>query len=195
MMIDIDDLKFDDKGLIPAILVDDDNSYCYMMNRDPTSNNQVACFSDVTEKIITIDFSDFNNIDLERSDCDFITFFDGQGALHRRATIPKVQSSSLNLDCRNFSWDGLNSFWYVGFDKNKQYHVRPDWIQNWKDSEIPSVCRAQTITIPDGIEDGRLDSVDLLVQNNGTTTSNWGSPLYVQIWKTVPVTVEKTWWN
>lgn len=50
MMIDIDDLKFDDKGLIPAILVDDDTGDVLMMaymNRESLNisiERKLACF-------------------------------------------------------------------------------------------------------------------------------------------------------
>ena len=87
---------------------------------------------------------------------------------------------------------GVNSAWYVGFDKSKNYYVRPDWIADWRDEEIPSVCRAQTFVAK---KSGWLDSIDLNLDYTGTMTSNCGSPLYVQIWKTVAKKVQQTRWN
>ncbi|WP_407422041.1 hypothetical protein [Methanobrevibacter sp.] len=173
------------------ILVDDQNSYGYTVNP-----NKTVTFSELLSDNVTIDFSDFSMIDVERSDCDFKIFKDGNNVQHKCATIPMVKTGTSITTCRNLNpGDSINSFWYCGFDKNKEYHIRPDWIKDWKDSEIPSVCRAQTITIPNGVTNGILYSVDLRIENNGTNNSNWGSPLYVQIWKTKPVTVEKTYWD
>ena len=85
-----------------------------------------------------------------------------------------------------------NSAWYVGFNKKKTYYVRPDWLKNWKDKEIPSVARGQTFKAQSS---GKLASIDLRLDYNGTLTSDCGSPLYVQIWKTKKKKVVKTVWN
>ena len=160
------------------ILVDDQNSYGYTVNP-----NKTVSFSELLSDNVTIDFNDFSKIDLDRSDCAFTTYTDRNGVIHKSATIPMKQISTLDTSCRDYdpSLEVINSFWYCGFDKNKPYTVRPDWIKDWKDSEIPSVCRAQTITIPPGISNGVFESVDLRIENNGVTNSNWGSPLYVQL--------------
>lgn len=177
------------------ILVDDANSYGYKYGGDEYDNN-VVMFSDNSSYEFPIDFSDFSMIDVERSDCDFVRYIDGQGVERQCATVPMEQTSSLNLDCRNFTEnDKLNSFWYVGFDKNKPYQVRPDWLNNWRDIDIPAVCRAQTFTIPEGISDGYLESVDLRIQSTGNAGTDWGSPLYVQLRKTKRVKTEKTFWS
>ena len=179
------------------ILVDDNNSYGYTVN----PNNTVT-FSDLVNYTFTVDFSDMSLIDKEKSDCAFVNFTDGLGVRHKCATVPMVKHATSIHNCRTLNpGDDINSFWYVGFDKSKPYHIRPDWIKNWKDSEIPSIVRAQTFTIPakDGnnndIENATLYSVDLRLENNGTNNSNWGSPLYVQLWKTKRVKVEKTTWS
>lgn len=173
------------------ILVDDTNSYGYILNP-----NNVVTFSDVVNTSFIVDFSDFSQIDMERSDCAFITYTDGNDVEHQCATVPMEQTSTVNLDCANMDEKTqINSYWYCGFDKTKPYQIRPDWIKDWKDNEIPSVARAQTFTIPEGIENGHLESVDVPIQNNGTIISNWGSPLYVQIRKVKYKKREKKKWD
>lgn len=173
------------------ILVDELNSYGYKLNPDNT-----VTFSNVKKHEFLIDFSDFSRIDLDRSDCAFVNYVDEMGEQHQCATVPMEQTSTVNLECANMNAStGINSFWYCGFDKNKAYQVRPDWLKDWRDAEIPAVARAQTIKIPGGISKGVLESVDLKIENNGTLSSNWGSPLIVQVWKTKKVKVEKTYWS
>lgn len=87
---------------------------------------------------------------------------------------------------------GGNSAWYIGFNKSKNYYVRPDWIKNWKDGEIPSVCRGQTFKAN---ATGYLKAIDLKLDYNGTHSSDCGSPLYVQIWKTKKEKRKKQIWN
>lgn len=86
----------------------------------------------------------------------------------------------------------VNSFWYVGWDKSKNYYVRPDWLKSWKDSEIKAVVRAQTFKAE---KTGSLESIDLKVAWNGSKVSNCGSPLYVQLWKTYNKFSLKTTWD
>lgn len=176
------------------ITVDEINSYGYLINP-----NNIVTFSNKTGDTFTIDFSEFSHIDQNKSDCDFTVYKDSNDVEHQCATIPKEQTSNINYQCRNMT-SGIhsNSFWYVGFDKNKPYQIRPDWLKTprgYMDKEIPSVCRAQTITIPSGIEDGILESVDLRIENNGSYHTNWGSPLYVLLCKTHLVKSEKKQWD
>lgn len=37
-----------------------------------------------------------------------------------------------------------NEHWYIGFDKNRHYETRPNWLENQLNNEIPSIGRAQT---------------------------------------------------
>lgn len=170
------------------VLLDPNQSYGYMI----TNGNEVI-FSNSTEEEINIDFQDMSLIDVNKSDCAFETFVDNYGT-HIRAVVPMETVEETDYSVRNHQGGGLNSYWYVGFDKNKNYQARPDWINDNFDHEIPSICRAQTITIPKGTI-GKLVSVDLQIQNNGTSVSNWASPLYVQIFKTELKRVEKTYWD
>ena len=107
--------------------------------------------------------------------------------VNEQTAIYDYETTTLNNDN-----DYVNSAWYVGFDKSKNYYIRPDWINDWRDSEIPSVCRGQTFKASSS---GKLESIDLKLDYNGTLESDCGSPLYVQIWNTEQKQVEKTIWN
>lgn len=178
------------------ILVDDNQSWGYQLN----SNNEVT-FSSVTTKNIVVDFNDMELVDVGNSDCSFETYVDQGGAVNHRAVVPMETTSTVDYNCRNFSQGTqINSFWYVGFDKSKAYQLRPDWLKNWRDIEIPAVCRAQTFTIPkdsnnNNIVNGYLESIDLQLATNGREDTDWASPIYVQIWKVKNKKVEKTDWN
>lgn len=179
------------------ILVDDNNSYGHQVNPDGT-----VTFSEKVSGIISIDFTDMSYVDKNKSDVVFKNYVDGNGVTHRSATIPKQRIGKEITNCRSLE-EGTyaNTAWYVGFDKSKPYHIRPDWIKDPFDSEIPSVCRAQTFMIPEKDQDGvnivnaELSGVDLRIKNNGTTNSNWGSPLFVQLWQTKKVRVRRTQWD
>ena len=101
--------------------------------------------------------------------------------------LPKGEGSKIKAVNRHFGTgtqkSGNNTAWYIGFDKSKPYYVRPDWLNNWRDREIPSVVRAQTFKVPKG-KGGKLLQVGLGLKWRGTKYSNYGSPLYVQIWNT-----------
>ena len=105
--------------------------------------------------------------------------------------VIKGQDAIVNLSTSTME-GGVNSAWYVGFNKSLNYYVRPDWLADWRDSEIPSVCRGQTFR---ATVTGQLESIDLKLDYTGTLNSNCGSPLYVQIWNTVEQSVPKTQWN
>lgn len=183
------------------ILVDDNQSYGYNISgkkKDENNTKDIASneiiFDFEQTKQVKIDFTDFNLIDENKSDCRFVSLIDNGAEVHE-AVIPSVESSALNTSVKNFTEGAkINSYWYVGYDKAKSYQVRPDWIWNEFDSEIPSIARAQTFKVPAGTQ-GLLESVSLYIQNNGVTNSNWGSPLYVQIWNTEEKTVQKTKWD
>ena len=176
------------------VLVDAESSYGYQINDD------IVIFSRSTSEEYNIDFTDVSLIDMYASTVAFETYQSGD-EYHKRITVPLTDIDTEILTCRNFERGaGINSFWYVGFNKNKNYEIRPDWIRDHFDHEIPAVCRAQTITIPkdennNNIVDGKLESVDLQIENTGVDCSDWGSPLYVQIFNTEQRRVEKTYWD
>ena len=185
------------------LVVDAENSWGCQVNR--LNNENTITFNETTSDEITIDFSDLSLIDTLRSDCSFetvptTTIVDGNVILDsytQGAVVPLGTNSTLDLSCKNFDENsqGVNAFWYVGYDKSKNYQIRPDWINNLYDGEIPSVVRAQTFTIPEGISNGKLESVDLRFESNGGGGSNWGSPLIVGVYPVEYKSVEKTKWN
>lgn len=183
------------------LIIDPNLSWgCQVINNESSS----IMFNQDTHKQLVIDFDDLSLIDTNRSDCTFettpTTAIDSNNnivisSFTQAAAVPLVTNYTEDLSCRNYSGEGqINSFWYVGYDKSKTYQIRPDWINNYLDGEIPAVIRAQTITIPPGITDGKLESVDLKIDSFGTG-SNWGSPLYVEIYNTTMREVERTIWN
>ena len=187
------------------VLIDESSSYGYQVNSSNTDDGlveNVVSFDSRISKQIKIDLSDLSMIDLNKSDCAFETMETG-GVVTNKIVIPMESTNTLNSTCKNFDkGDGINSYWYVGFDKNKPYQIRPDWIADNFDSEIPSVCRAQTIVIPEGISTNEntgvrsvLESVSLFIQNNGTVASDWASPLFVQVFPVVMKNVQKTVWD
>ena len=177
------------------VLVDDNNSWGYQVNSTNNNESTYVSFSTSTdEDLPLINFDDFSMIDEEKSNCGFESYLD-DGAIKRKAVVPKVETSTLDTSCRNSTGGNVNAYWYVGFDKNRNYQVRPDWLKHWLDGEIPCVCRAQTITIPSGISNGHWESVDLKIGNHGTGGSNWGSPLYVRICPVEARTIGVTAWN
>lgn len=161
------------------------------------SNEGDVIFDNDTEHIVFTDFSDeyMMYVDQEKSNDEgvvFESFVDMNGNIKRRAILQKDTVGTPNFSTRLVNSNGkVNSYWYVGFDKNKNYQVRPDWLKDWKDLEIPAVCRAQTVKIKPGCN-GYIESVALAVETTGTKSSNWGSPLYVQIWDVVEKQVTRT---
>ena len=193
------------------ILVDDAQSWGYQIN----SNNQVT-FSSKTKKVVFVDFTKPDLIDEDKTTAEIEEYVADEqeiddSEIDEDGQIPDSKDTSekpikrrcclhtnVEIDETKAKWDystktsdggGANSAWYVGWNKSKPYYVRPDWIKNWKDREIPAVCRAQTFTSK---ATGKLESVDLKLEYNGTNYSNCGSPLYVQIWKTKRRFVPKT---
>ena len=185
------------------LIIDEEASWGCQVN--VLNNESTITFNQANTDEITIDFSDLSLIDNLRSDCSFetvpTTSVDENDhiiidSFTQSAVVPMVSSSTVDLTCKNYtSGDDINSYWYVGFDKSKTYQIRPDWIKNLYDGEIPSIVRAQTFTIPSGISNGKLESVDLVLESNGGVGSNWGSPLIVEIYPVVMQKVEKTQWN
>ena len=171
------------------IPVDPKVSYGYM----ETTEHEIIFDTD-TNKSRTIDFSDDTYIDRDQSTAVIDHYVD-DGTIVNQAVLPNVPGE---IDKSVKNWvephSQINTHWYVGYDKNATYQIRPNWIKDPKLSEIPSVCRAQTFTIPEG-KDGKLEAVSLHLANNGTVWGSWGSPLIIQIWKTVKKTVQKMTWD
>lgn len=73
-----------------------------------------------------------------------------------------------------------NEFWYVGYNRNRHYETRPNWLKNQLNGEIPGVTRAQTFKAR---SNGVLEEIVLNLRG-GTNT---GTPLVVEIRKTEKV--------
>lgn len=173
------------------IAVDKLQSYGYKIS----SNNEVV-FDSSTTKEIEIDFSDLSYIDDAKKTCVIESIVEN-GETIQQAKIPKKVNSSIDKTTRNYSpWaikdanDNIiggdmiaNEHWYVGFDRNRQYEMRPNWLSNQLNNEIPSIGRAQTFKAK---ATGLLESVVLNIKaNEGADKFNTASPLIVQIRKTV----------
>ena len=175
------------------IAVDSENSYGYKIS----SNNDVV-FDTSTDKEIVVDFSDLSLIDIAKTTCAIESIVDNTTKqIINQAKVHRVTTSSINKTTRNYSpWavkdnNGniiggdmtANEHWYVGFDKNRHYETRPNWLENQLNNEIPSIGRAQTFKAK---VTGLLESVVLNIKaNEGSDRHNTASPLIVQIRKVV----------
>ena len=173
------------------IPVDTSQSYGYKIS----SNNDVV-FDSSTSKEIEIDFSDLSYIDDAKKTCVIESIL-VDGEIINQAKIPRKTTSSIDKSTRNYSpWavkddqgniiggDMIaNEHWYVGFDKNRQYEMRPNWLEDQTNTEIPAIGRAQTFKAK---ATGLLESVVLNIKASaGQDRYNTASPLVVQIRKTV----------
>ncbi len=174
------------------ILLDSTQSWGCVVSTD----NEVI-FNNSTSDRVNVDFDEnIYRVDEMQSTCDFETYVSGDDdnkiVYHRAILTSKELTEEFKGEACLNSDKHVNSFWYVGYDKNKPYEVRPDWLKNWRDKEIPAVARAQTIKVN---KTGHVSSISIALENTGVTNSNWGSPLIVQIQDTSKKTVKKTKWN
>ena len=194
---EIDKVKYETPAVnrkrFSPVPVDSANSYGYKIS----TNNDVV-FDSSTNKEIEIDFTDLSLIDLSKTDSDCVieSILD-HGEIITQAKIRKITSETIDKSTRNYSpWvikddNGkiiggdmtANEHWYIGFDRNRHYETRPQWLENQLNNEIPSIGRAQTFKAK---LTGLLDSVVLNIKaNEGQDKHNTASPLIVQIRKTV----------
>lgn len=188
------------KNLSIVDFVDEKQSYGCRGN----GNNQIVFDDTTVQEPVIIDFTDDSLIDENLSDGSAKTLpiiYDDEGnpdkdvPLIRYEVPSNVETTDIPAEYEYFGTSkggGVNSYWYVGWDKSKNYYVRPDWLKNWKDYEIKSVCRGQTFKAECT---GLLESVDLKLDYNGSMNNDCGSPLYVQIWATYKRFVVKTKWD
>ena len=169
------------------IPVDEANSFGYKVTTDNT-----VVFDTATSKEIQVDFTDTSLLDLSKTTCSIESFVQDDEII-KQAKVPQKTVSSIDKTTRNYSpWtirdesgkiisDDMtaNEHWYIGFDKNRHYETRPNWLMNELNTEIPSVGRAQTFKAK---KTGLLESVVLNLKSNlGADKMNTGSPLHVQI--------------
>lgn len=169
------------------ILVDDLQSYGYQISDDKNVR-----FSNALDDLVEIDFFNMDLIDVNKSDVKFESYVH-DGVVHSRAVVDTETTDEVDYSVKHPSWNtACNSYWYVGFDKNKPYFVKPEWIKNNKHSGIPNIMRAQTFKCT---STGFLESVSLKLQNTGELSHNWSSPLYIQIWPTITRKFPQTIWD
>ena len=167
--------------------VDEKKSYGFKIQQD----NNIG-FSKSTVKTLHYDFNDLSIIDTAKTTAVWKSFLDGSGNVQHKFEVPLISvDNGINKNTRNYSpWtirddDGniisddmtCNEFWYIGFDRNRNYEVRPNWLVNMLNGEIPGISRAQTFVAKSS---GLLENVVLNLQG-GTNT---GMPLVVEIRKT-----------
>lgn len=67
-----------------------------------------------------------------------------------------------------------NTYWYVGFNHNKNYNIKSAWRKNPDSTDIPTICRAQTFVAENT---GKVSTVSL----NMKGSTNTASPCIVEI--------------
>ena len=171
--------------------VDTNKSYGYKITTD---NNVV--FDTGTNKEVFMDFDDTTLIDTNKTTAVIEGLLDNDKIIHQ-VKIPQQTTSTIDKSTRNYSpWAvkdstgkiiggdmTANEHWYIGFDKNRHYETRPNWLENQLNNEIPSIGRAQTFKAK---KTGLLESIVLNIKASaGEDKYNTASPLIVQIRKTI----------
>ena len=194
------------------LTVDPENSWGY----EQSTTDGSVYFSPTKQDIINVDFTDMDLIGTAEG-IDFIALNPAEVEPSNpteetgyNSVVPAAESYetdpefSCELTSTHFVNDerthdtstkntgDVDGYWYVGFNKDKDYYVRPDWLKDPFDSEIPSVVRAQTFKAK---KSGRLKSVTLSLDYTGGNRTTCGSPLYIQIWPTYKKKVKKRQWD
>lgn len=161
--------------------IDEANTTAEIKNDNPTFNDETA--SDDNE---TLTFDEDGNVvddegEVQVLRCRLPSTIDTH---EEEAVVKDFGTSKENTK--------VNSYWYVGWDKDKNYYLTANWLKNWKHCDIKSVARAQTFVAK---ESGRLNEVSLALAWNGNQSASCGSPLYVQLWNTYKDYVEKSTWD
>ena len=179
------------------IVVDKNKSYGYETNSGGSvsqmGNESTISFSNKTSDDIYIDFSNTDMIDELISDC-LVVSKEYNGEIINQVVLPQKEQRNVDYDTTNMEpGESINAYWYIGYNKEKSYQVRPDWLKDWREPDIHSVCRAQSFKAESS---GLLEAITLYIgQTDGASNSNWGCPLYVQIWPVKEVTVNKMKWD
>ena len=174
------------RKVFTSIPVDEIRSYgC---SKDPQTNNIV--FDNTVHKVLDFDFSSLDYVDNEKTTAHRNAYVSNDGTYHR-FEVPRKTESSINKSTRNYSpWtirddqgnivsDDMtcNEYWYIGYDRNRHYETRPNWLENMLNAEIPGISRAQTF---EPKVEGLLETVVLNLKGSPNT----GMPLIVEIRKT-----------
>ena len=159
----------------------------YGCDCDPQTNNIV--FDNTVHKVLDFDFSSLDYVDIEKTTAHRNAYV-SNGSTYHRFEVKRVETETIDSSTRNYSpWTirddngniisddfTCNEFWYVGYDRNRHYETRPNWLENIWNPEIPSIARAQTFKAK---ADGILKTVRLNLKG-GTNTA---VPLTVDIRK------------
>ena len=142
-------------------------------------------------------------IDVAKSDTIVYATQTHDGGIQKEVTIPKELATKTSKTTRDYSpftvfetdssgnikkdsegnpiviSDSMlcNEYYYIGFDRNRHYETRPNWLVNSLNGEIPGITRAQTFKARSS---GVLEEVVLNL--HGST--NTGTPLVVEIRRT-----------
>lgn len=169
------------------IPLDPNRSFGY----DNSSSDNIR-FNNGTEKIIHVNFDDTSLID-ELQTTMILKSISSNNSIVKCMETPKILHSTIDRTTKSVSpWavkddndnvisDALtcNEHWYVGFDRNREYALRPNWLENQLNNEIPSIGRAQTFKAN---KSGVLESITLNIKSNiGQDLHNTASPLIVQV--------------
>lgn len=173
-----------------GIPVNKNESFGYMQGEDG-----VVHFDSTPTKIYRYDFNDMSVIDENKTTAFLQSFVsDDNSKVIKQYSIPNdvncVKTVKRNTT-RNYSpWtirdkDGniisddmtCNEFWYIGYDRNRHYETRPNWLANMLNGEIPGITRCQTFKAK---SNGKLTSITMNLKG-GTNT---GMPLVVEIRRT-----------
>lgn len=170
------------------IPVDAVKSYGYA----ETKKNTIV-FDNTHDVTLDFDFNDLSTIDGSKTTAVRSSLVSG-GEVVQKFEVPKELETTIDSSTRDYSpWtirddqekivsDDMtcNEFWYIGFDRNRHYETRPNWLANMLNGEIPGISRAQTFKAK---KTGLLQSVRLNLKGS----TNTGMPLIVQIRKTITV--------
>lgn len=174
------------RKVFSEIPVNDVNSYSYTQGERNT-----IIFDNTHNMTLQFDFNDLDYVDLNKTTA-IRTSFVSNGEVVHKFEVPQETESKVDSTTRDYSpWtikneetgeiisDDMtcNEFWYIGFDRNRHYETRPNWLNNMLNGEIPGISRAQTFKAN---KTGLLQSVRLNLKGS----TNTGMPLIVQIRKT-----------
>ena len=167
---------------------DDKNSYGAQIN------GKYIQFDNNLEQRLFVDFEDLDYIDTSKTTADIVSYEQedsyGNKTAIKQVQLPKQSYTVKDKSTRTYSpWtirddqgniisDDMtcNEFWYISWDRGRDWETRPTWIKNPWSGEIPNICRAQTFTAE---STGRLTDLTLNIKENINGTPQ--EPLEVEI--------------
>ena len=154
---------------------DEKNSYGAQIN------GKYIQFDNNLEQRLFIDFEDLDYIDMSKTTADIVSYEQtdsgGNKTAIKQVQLPKQYYTISDKSTRTYSpWtirdnsgeiisDDMtcNEFWYISWDRGRDWETRPTWIKNPWSGEIPNICRAQTFTAE---STGRLTDLTLNIKEN-----------------------------